>query len=105
MPLKECGMMEDDNYAIKTGSGNLRDTKRQNHHPTVKPLKLMEYLIKLVMPPKDGFLLDPFAGSGTTILAAQNLGFTAIGVEREKEYCDIAEARLKSSNTQMKLSI
>ena len=38
-------------------------TPRQNHHPTVKPLKLMQYLIKLVMPPKDGVLLDPFAGS------------------------------------------
>lgn len=80
---------------------------RKNNHPTVKPLKLMEYLIKLVMPPKDGILLDPFAGSGTTILAAQNLGFNAIGIEREKEYCDIAEARLKANlnNEQLKLAI
>lgn len=105
MPLKKCDMMEDDNYPIETGSGNLRDTKRQNYHPTVKPLKLMEYLIKLVMPPKDGILLDPFAGSGTTILAAQNLGYNGIGIEREKEYCEIAEARLKNANKQMKMAI
>jgi|SRR6185503_4361508 len=78
---------------------------KQNSHPTVKPLKLMEYLIKLIMPPKDGILLDPFAGSGTTILAAQNLGFNAIGIEKEKEYCDIAEARLKAGDTQIPLPI
>lgn len=70
------------------------NTKVKNNHPTVKPLKLMEYLVKLVMPPKDGLLLDPFAGSGTTILAAKNLGFDAIGIELNKEYCTIAESRL-----------
>jgi site-specific DNA-methyltransferase (adenine-specific) len=67
---------------------------RKNPHPTVKPLKLMEYLIKLVMPPKDGILLDPFAGSGTTILAARKLGYTAIGIEKEQSYCEIARARI-----------
>lgn len=70
---------------------------RKNPHPTVKPLKLMEYLIKLVMPPKDGVLLDPFAGSGTTILAARKLGYTAIGIEKEEEYCEIARTRLLGS--------
>jgi site-specific DNA-methyltransferase (adenine-specific) len=69
---------------------------KQNHHPTVKPLKLMEYLIKLVMPPKDGLLLDPFAGSGTTILAAKRLGFEAIGIEKNANYAQIARARLES---------
>lgn len=68
----------------------------KNNHPTVKPLKLMEYLIRLVMPPKDGLLLDPFSGSGTTILAAKRLGFNAIGIEKQAEYCDIANARLAS---------
>ena len=70
------------------------NTKVKNHHPTVKPLKLMEYLIKLIKPPKNGILLDPFAGSGTTILAAKRLGFDAIGIEKEAEYCEIAKARL-----------
>ena len=67
---------------------------RQNNHPTVKPLKLMEYLIKLVMPPNGGTLLDPFAGSGTTLVAAHRLGINYIGIEKEKEYCDIAQARI-----------
>ncbi len=66
----------------------------KNNHPTVKPLKLMEYLIRLVMPPKDGILLDPFAGSGTTIFAAKRLGFNAIGIEKQAEYVDIARARI-----------
>jgi DNA modification methylase len=66
----------------------------KNNHPTVKPLKLMEYLIKLVMPPKDGILLDPFAGSGTTILAAHRLGLKALGIEKQPEYAEIARARL-----------
>lgn len=77
---------------VDSRTGNI--TKQKNNHPTVKPLKLMEYLIKLVMPPKDGILLDPFAGSGTTILAAKRLGFSAFGIEKEEEYVKIAQARL-----------
>lgn len=65
-----------------------------NKHPTVKPFKLMEYLIKLIAPPQDALILDPFAGSGTTLLAAQNLGIKAIGIEKENEYVEIAKARL-----------
>lgn len=68
----------------------------KNHHPTVKPLKLMEYLIKLVMPPQNGLLLDPFAGSGSTILAAKRLGFDAIGIEKQPEYAEIARARVNN---------
>lgn len=63
-------------------------------HPTVKPLKLMEYLIKLIMPPKDGLILDPFAGSGSTLVAAKKLGFNAIGIEKEEEYCQIIAKRI-----------
>ena len=54
----------------------------------------MEYLIQLIMPPKDGILLDPFAGSGTTILAAYKLGLKAIGIEKQPEYAEIAKERL-----------
>ena len=86
---------------FKCGVGALRDSNRgkiaKNTHPTVKPIKLMEYLIKLVMPPKDGILLDPFAGSGSTILAAHRLGMKAIGIEKQPEYCEIARARLLSA--------
>jgi site-specific DNA-methyltransferase (adenine-specific) len=54
----------------------------------------MQYLIKLIMPPKDGVLLDPFAGSGSTILAAHRLGVKALGIEKNHEYCEIAKARI-----------
>lgn len=65
-----------------------------NNHPTVKPIKLMEYLIKLVTPPK-GTVLDPFMGSGTTGCAAVKLGFNFIGIEREQEYVEIAKRRIE----------
>jgi DNA modification methylase len=68
---------------------------KQNNHPTVKPLKLMEYLIKLIAPPKDALILDPFAGSGSTILAAKNLDINAIGIEKNIEYCQIAKKRIE----------
>ncbi|MBT9164839.1 MAG: Modification methylase HindIII [candidate division WS2 bacterium] len=55
-----------------------------NLHPTVKSLKLLEYLVKLVTPP-NGIVLDPFIGSGTTAIACKKLGFDFIGIEKEKE--------------------
>lgn len=85
----------------RKGNGEITSKGHQNNHPTVKPIKLMEYLIKLVMPPKDGLLLDPFAGSGTTILAAKRLGFKAIGIEKCHEYCEIANARIESEKSLM----
>ena len=76
--------------------------KRKNYHPTVKPIKLMEYLVRLVTP-KEGIVLEPFAGSGTTLIACKQQGFNYIGIEREQEYCDIAEARLKGVQVQGEL--
>jgi site-specific DNA-methyltransferase (adenine-specific) len=70
------------------------ELKRKNFHSTVKPLSLMEYLIKLIMPPNDGILLDPFAGSGSTLLAAKNLSINAIGIEIQSDYVEIANARI-----------
>lgn len=64
------------------------------HHTTMKPLKLMEYLVKLVTR-KGGVVLDPFAGSGSTGVACKNVGMKYILIEREAEYCDIIRARLK----------
>lgn len=64
-----------------------------NHHPTVKSTKLMEYLIKLITPPT-GIVLDPFMGSGSTGVAAKKLGFEFVGIEKEKEYFEIAKARI-----------
>lgn len=70
--------------------------ERANRHPTVKPVAVMEYLLRLVMPP-GGIALDPFAGSGTTLVAAARLGMNAIGIEREPEYHAIAEARIRAA--------
>ena len=75
---------------------------RQNTHTTVKPIALMQYLIKLVCPP-NGIVLEPFMGSGTTILAAINLGVNYIAYEKEKEYFDIATARIAAYKSQGKL--
>lgn len=62
-------------------------------HPTVKPLDLMRWLVRLVTPP-GGLVLDPFAGSGTTLHAARAEGFRAIGIERESAYLPLIKARL-----------
>jgi len=64
-----------------------------NNHPTVKPIKLMEYLVNLVTP-KEGIVLDPFTGSGSTLVAAKNRGFNYIGIEKEEEYIEICNKRL-----------
>jgi len=68
-----------------------------NPHPTVKPLKLMEYLCILTKTPTGGIVLDPFAGSGTTGMAAKKTKRPYILIEKEKEYCEIAEARIKAT--------
>ena len=70
-----------------------------NFHPTVKPIALMRYLIRLVTPP-NGTVLDPFLGSGTTAIAAVLEGRDWIGIEREAEYCDITRARIAAAEPQ-----
>lgn len=62
-------------------------------HPTVKPLELMRWLVRLVTPPS-GVVLDPFAGSGTTLQAARDEGFYAIGIEMTADYIPLIAARL-----------
>jgi site-specific DNA-methyltransferase (adenine-specific) len=64
-----------------------------NHHPTVKPVSLMRYLCRMITP-KNGTILDPFMGSGSTGVGAKVEGFSFIGIEREEEYCKIARARI-----------
>lgn len=65
-----------------------------NNHPTVKPIALMRYLIRLVTPP-GGLLLDPFCGSGTTLVAAAREGVDAIGIDKTPEYVTTARKRLE----------
>lgn len=69
-------------------------TARANHHPTVKPINLMRWLVRLVTPP-GGTILDPFLGSGSTGCAAVLEGFDFLGIEREVEYVSIAKARIQ----------
>jgi DNA modification methylase len=83
--------------AIEGDSGNPygRWTPIKNFHPTVKPVKLMQYLIRLITPP-NGIVLDPFCGSGTTGIACKLEGFDFVGMEQDAEYCKIAEARINN---------
>ena len=67
---------------------------QKNSHPTVKPIDLMRWLCRLITPP-GGTVVDPFAGSGTTGIAAHLEGFDFHGIEQDEEYLRIAEARLK----------
>jgi DNA modification methylase len=74
----------------------------RNHHPTVKPTDLMQYLCRLVTP-RGGIILDPFMGSGSTGKAAVKEGFGFIGIEREPEYFEIACARIADAHKQANL--
>jgi len=69
----------------------------KNAHPTVKPIDLMRYLIRLVTPP-NGIVLDPFLGSGTTGIAAHLEGFNFIGIEKDQEYFELAKERINHWN-------
>ena len=74
-----------------------------NSHPTVKPVALMEYLIKMVTP-TNGIVLDPFMGSGTTGVACVLNDFEFVGIDLDKDYCEIARARIEGvKETQTKL--
>lgn len=66
-----------------------------NDHPTVKPLDLMKYLCKLTSTPTGGKILDPFAGSGTTLVAVREMGRTCVGIELEESHCKIVIERLR----------
>jgi len=71
------------------GEGNL--------HPTVKPVKLMRWLCVLVGCQPGSLILEPFAGSGTTLVAAHREGFECVAIEREPAYCDIVRARVEAA--------
>lgn len=69
------------------------DSVASNNHPTVKPVALMRYLVKLVTPPR-GRVLDPFNGSGSTGMAAVELGHEYLGIEMDPRYCEISRSRI-----------
>ena len=75
---------------------------QKNIHPTVKPIKLMKYLCRLITP-KGGTVLDPFMGSGSTGMAAKEENFKFVGIEKEEQYFNIASARIESVDTKSTL--
>jgi site-specific DNA-methyltransferase (adenine-specific) len=96
MELKQTvggGGMNDPNGDDVCGKYGSVKSPARNHHPTVKPTDLMRYLCRLVTPP-DGWVLDPFTGSGSTGKAAILEGFRFVGCELSAEYIEIARARI-----------
>ena len=83
---------------------NMGLKERANTHPTVKPIKLIEYLVKLTsMPNPNQVYLDPFIGSGTTAIACIKQRKNWIGFEKEPEYCEIAKKRIEYELKQKRL--
>lgn len=78
----------------RAGAG--RNGNRKNHHPTVKPIELMRYFVRLITP-QGGIILDPFMGSGSTMCGAMLEGRSAIGVDENSDYCEIAMLRTKAA--------
>jgi DNA modification methylase len=87
------GGEDDERYGAEHIGLNKVKTVR-NHHPTVKPIALMRWLVRLVTPP-GGLVLDLFLGSGTTAVACELEGLRWLGVERDPGYAAIAERRIR----------
>jgi DNA modification methylase len=83
-------------YCAKASKSERNGGNGKTAHPTVKPLALMRYLITLVTPP-NGVILDPFLGSGSTLVAAKELGFSGRGIDNDPEYIEIAKARIDNA--------
>lgn len=83
----------DDGFRMVRSVFRCRNTHSQADHPTQKPLELLRVLVEYSCHP-DGAVLDPFCGSGSTLVAAKQLGRRAVGIEIEEKYCEIAAKRL-----------
>ena len=97
-----------DGYVCPDGAHRVGDkgsASMQNFHPTVKPIELMRYLVRLTKTPTGGVVLDPFTGSGTTGIACVLEGREFIGIEREPEYVEIAEKRIAEAQLQPRLPL
>ena len=79
-----------------------RPIPTKNTHPTLKPINLMTYLCRLITP-EGGIVLDPFMGSGSTGISARLEGFRFIGMEQDKSYFEIAQARIEAYEEYRKL--
>ena len=75
------------------------ESLEHNPHVCVKPIKLMRYLVRLITP-FGGVVVDPFLGVGSTAIAAEMEGFQWVGCDNNKDYCDIARARIHAARKQ-----
>lgn len=81
-------------YCFEDVSGNGSGANFDKVHPTQKPLRVMSWCIEKCRVPHGGTVLDPYMGSGTTLRAAKDLGYRAIGINVREDYCQIAAKRL-----------
>lgn len=98
LPLKSAGEVTGGRKEGSTGlsngrAGAGRTIGLRNHHPTLKSIELMSWLVRMITPP-GGTVLDCFMGSGSTGLACVKEGFGFIGIEQDPEYHEIAQARI-----------
>lgn len=93
LTIENINEIMDKNFLIKKPSRN--EKAGFNNHMTVKPLLLCEYLLRLSVFSKNAIILDPFVGSGTTVIAAKSLGLNYIGIDSNPEYVEIARKRLE----------
>ncbi len=100
LPMKSAGDMtdrEEDTAGLESPrAGAGRTGGARNHHPTLKPISLTEYIARLIMPPcQDSMLLVPFSGAGSEVIGALKAGWSiVVGIEREEEYVAISRARI-----------
>lgn len=85
-------------YCPKTSRKERHMGNSDNNHPTVKPVDLMRYLVRLVTV-KGGLVLDPFNGSGSTGIAAKMEGMSYVGIDLDQRYIDISQKRIESVET------
>lgn len=98
-PRQACAVRGDTGSAARffyCAKASRSERGEGNDHPTVKPIALMEYLVKLVAP-RGAIVLDPFMGSGTTGVAAVKCGCGFVGMEKEQSYFEIAQRRIEAA--------
>ena len=109
-PRQACAVRGDTGSAARffyCAKASRSERGEGNDHPTVKPIALMEYLVKLVAP-RGAIVLDPFMGSGTTGVAAVKCGCGFVGMEKEQSYYEIAQRRIEKATelgVQLELSL
>ena len=93
---------DSDGNMLRADGSIVKEVINKNTHPTLKPINLMTYLCRLVTP-EGGIVLDPFMGSGSTGISALLEGFRFVGMEMDRDYFKIAEARIESYEEYRKL--